>query len=90
MADRSHGFSYLKAHAAHGVGGVNTVGVPRQISQFRLGPAKGRLPQTYHLILPCGARKAVKERAWRDDCEILSLNLGCGQSGSAGMSGDGK
>jgi transcriptional regulator with GAF, ATPase, and Fis domain len=24
-----------------------------------LGPAKDRLPQTYHLILPCGARKAV-------------------------------
>jgi hypothetical protein len=61
MADRRpDGSSYLNAHAAHGVGDINTVGVPRQISQFRLGSAKGRLPQTYHLILPCGARKAVK------------------------------
>ena len=61
MADRRpYGSSYLKAHAAHGVDDVNTVGVPRQINQFRLGPAKGRLPQAYHLILPCGARKAVK------------------------------
>ena len=29
----------------------------------------------------------MKERAWRDDCEILPLNL---QPSSAGMSGDGK
>jgi hypothetical protein len=28
------------------------------------------------ILLPCGARKAVKERAWRDDREILPLNLG--------------
>ena len=56
-----------------------TVGVLRQISQFRLGLAKGRLPQAYRLILPSGARKAVKERAWRDDCEILPLNLGRGK-----------
>jgi hypothetical protein len=42
MADRrTYGSSYLKAHAAHGVDDVNTVGVPRQINQFRLGPAKG-------------------------------------------------
>jgi hypothetical protein len=61
----------LKAHAAHGVGDVNTVGVLRQISQFRLGSAKGRLPQTYHLIPPCGARKAV----WKKSLRLAPISL---------------
>jgi len=53
--------------------------VPRQISQFRLGMAKGPFATGVSLDLALRARKAVKERAWRDDCEILPLNLGRGQ-----------